>query len=265
MNSQNPILGFFRYWDRIFFYATLLFLAVFFLSFRNDVRQFSGRVEQDTRFLRRVAATPSVIDVVWVARLAHRMTDPQAFVRPPARNLFAVLRDEVPVVAKYPKADADEFSRASKKQGFSLVKIYRQPVKLLFKGYLQLPDGSFSLQINWAGQTDFKEVGETIRGYRIERFEKVVGTKEIQNGLRCDVDNSYVIIHKEPAPPITLNKGTMMSEKELFAKISDGQSGNITVAHVGSKIRDYKVLDITEDEVLLSNTADEKTVLKRAR
>ena len=172
------------------------------------------------------------------------------------------MKEESPL---QPPIEAENLPALSSKGRFSLLKIFRQPVRLLFKGYLQLPDGSYSLQINWAGQTDFKEMGESIRGYRIEKFQKVIDTQEIQGGYTKEVDHSYVIIRKDPNGPVTLTKGNLVSERELFAKLFDAQTNQVITVHVGSEFGLHKVLDITEDEVLLSDPTSQEIRLKRTK
>lgn len=219
--------------------------------------------QEDTRFLLNVGPAPVLIDEAWVDLLIRRTNNSAAFVKLPARDLFSVVKE-----AGFPIAARNEMQglpRPGANDRFSLVKIYRQAVRLLFKGYLQLPDGTYSLQINWAGQTDFKEAGESIRGYKIERFEKVIGMQVIQRGYSREVDNSYVIIRKDPNGPVTLSKGKLVSEKELFAKLFDAQTNTVVMVHVGSELGDHKVLDITEDEVLLSDTKNKEMRLKRVR
>ena len=249
-------------WERVFFYSSLLFLIFLVASFQRDLSRFLQMAQEDTRFLRRAGPLPVVIDEAWVDRLIRRVSHPAAFALSPTRDLFSVVREETqPAV----QIQAQTLSRPSVKARFSLLKIFRQPVRLLFKGYLQLPDGSYSLQINWAGQTDFKQLGESIRGYRIEKFDKVIKTQDTPGGYTREVDHSYVIIRKDPDGPVTLAKGNLVSERELFAKLFDTEANQVVTVHVGSLVGSHKVLDITEDEVLLSDAANKEIQLKRTR
>ncbi len=247
-------------WEKILLGAGLICFLIMVRFFHQEVTALSSQVEEDMRFLQGAGRTPVLIDEKWVDGLIQRLSEGPAFAKASMRDLFSVQKDEAAGVVP-------DTAALSKEGRFTLVKIYREPVRLLFKGYLQLPDGGYSLQINWAGQTTFKKVGETIRGYRIDNFQKVIGTQEIQRGYLRDVDNSFVVIRKEPAPPVTLAKGNLVSEKELFAKLFDTQTSAVISVHVGSQIGAYKVLDITEDQVLLSDQAGAKkeVLLKRSK
>ncbi|MFC2149542.1 hypothetical protein ACFLQ8_02460 [Candidatus Auribacterota bacterium] len=143
-----------------------------------------------------------------------------------------------------------------------LVKIYRQPVKLLFKGYIQLPDGSYSVQINWARKTDFKKVGEKIRGYKIVDFQQRLFEEKSPTGIVKQINKSIVEIRKGENKPIVLEKGKLITEKELFAKLFDKKLFKNVTVHVGSTGDGYKVLDITEDEVILSPPSGDNIHLK---
>ena len=261
MNFWNVLAWVTNRWEKILFYLGLLGLVLFLQALRSDLAGFSHRLLEDTRFLQSAPRAPVVIDAKWVDLLTQRASQRAVPLALPMRDLFSIVQENT---ARPARQDAQALPSPDAGR-VSLVKIYRQAVRLLFKGYLRLPDGSYSLQINWAGQTDFKRLGESIRGYRIEKFQKVIGSEVIQGGYTREADNSYVVIHKESEAPVTLEKGRLVSEKELFAKVFDAQSNVVVTVHVGSALGEYKVLDITEDEVLLSNEANEKTVLKRAR
>lgn len=262
MKSNVIIAWMIGRWERVLFYGSLVFLIFLITSFQKDLSRFAQMVDEDTRFLRRVGPGPVLIDEAWLDLLMRRAQDPSAFVHGPARDIFSVVKDESPMPAP---SQAPTTPIVFSKGRFSLLKIFRQPVRLLFKGYLQLPDGSYSLQINWAGQTDFKQLGESIRGYRIEKFEKVIDTEVIQGGYTKEVDHSYVIIRKDPNGPVTLAKGNLVSERELFAKLFDAQTNQVATVHVGSEAGSHKVLDITEDEILLSDPSNQEIRLKRTK
>jgi hypothetical protein len=134
-----------------------------------------------------------------------------------------------------------------------VLKIYRKSVKVNFFGYIKLPNGSFQIQINWGKRTVFLEPGQKIRGYKITGFFPIIDKKfNPQIGADVNVDASYITIEKPEESPITLYIGKPSFEKELYADIQDLNSKEIYSAHTGSKIRSYKVIDITTSKVIIA-------------
>ncbi len=260
MNLKAMMLWIRDSWDRLLLYAALLALLLLMRGFHADLAGFSRSIQEDTQFLQMPPRFSPLIDETWVNGLIARAQSGDAVAA--TRDLFSLVRQAKPAAQS---AESEEKIPARGAQRFSLVKIYREPVRLLLKGYIQLPDGSYSLQINWAGQTDFRQVGESIRGYAIERFEKVLVPQQVQGNVTQDMDQSYVIIHKKGGEPLRLQKGHLVTEKELFAKIFDHNANQVAVVHVASQIDTYKIVDIKEDEIILSDEAGKQITLTRDR
>jgi len=143
--------------------------------------------------------------------------------------------------------DSNSFPGALK---LRVLNIYRKGILVNFFGYINLPDGSFQMQINWGKRTSFLKVGQSIRGFKIidfsqkneKKFNPQIGAEEAE-------DVSHIQIQKANEPPITLTIGKPSFEKELHATILDQVTGKTHVVHYGSKIKRYKVLDITPTKV----------------
>lgn len=146
-------------------------------------------------------------------------------------------------------ADPNSFPGVVK---LKVLDIYRRGIEVRFFGYIELPDGSHQIQMNWGGKTAFVKTGEAIHGYEIvnfvqessKRFNPRIGDHET-------IDVSHVMIKKADNPPMKLVIGRPSFEKELYARIQDAISGKIYSVHAGSKIKSYKVLDIKTDKVII--------------
>lgn len=133
-----------------------------------------------------------------------------------------------------------------------VMKIYRLGIRVNFFGYIKLPDGSFQMQINWGRHTTFLKEGEEIRGYKIITFTQDSEKKFIpQINAEEVVDTSYIKIQRSNDPPLTLILGKPSFKKELYAAIKDETKGKTYTVHAGSKIKSYKVLDITSSKVII--------------
>lgn len=145
---------------------------------------------------------------------------------------------------------------------FLVQNIYRKPVKLKLMGYISLVDG-ITLQINWGGKTDFKKMGETIRGYKVLDFIKKIIPLETKQGLIKEVDESFAKIQKAGEEAVILEIKKIKIEKELYAKISDSETGKIYEVFVGKGFaKEYKVLDITSKEVIIQDKERQKYTLR---
>lgn len=147
-------------------------------------------------------------------------------------------------------ADSNSFPGAIK---LRIIKIYRRSIQVNFFGYIQLPDESYQVQINWAGRTFFLKVGQKIRGFTISEFTPSIELKyNAAIGAEQQTDSSFIKIQKANESPITLVIGKPSFEKEPYASIKDMITRKIYSVHAGSKIKGYKVLDITSSKVVIS-------------
>ena len=146
--------------------------------------------------------------------------------------------------------DAESLPGALKR--FKIEDIYRKKIKIRFFGYLKLPNGSYRLQINWANKTEFKKVGEKLRGYKIIEFiQKFDETYDPLLGATQKNDISYIKIKKMNESPITLILNQTAFERELFVLMKDKYENKVSELHGGSEISGYEVLDINPSKVIM--------------
>jgi hypothetical protein len=96
-----------------------------------------------------------------------------------------------------------------------------------------------------------------MRGYKFVDFQQRICKEELQTGVVRETNKSIVEIQKEKEKPIILEKGRLVTEKELFAKIYDKKLLRNIVVYVGYAQDGYKILDITEGEVIVSTETGE--------
>ncbi|EKD26052.1 MAG: putative calcium-binding protein [uncultured bacterium] len=134
---------------------------------------------------------------------------------------------------------------------FKLSKTYQKPVQILFMGYIIRTSGNYSVQINWAGKTDFYNVGDEVRGYVIKDFKKsVVEEFDEKTGVAKYIDNSYIICQKKKFPFKTFQKEKIITDNDVFAKIEYKDNLSSKEVYIDYVIEDtvsgktYKVTDI---------------------
>ncbi len=134
---------------------------------------------------------------------------------------------------------------------FVLQKTYQKPIQIQFMGYLLNISGEYTVQINWAGKTDFYKIGDEVRGYVIKDFQKVED-KEFNNrtGVATFTDNSFIICQKKKFPPKKFLKQKLVTDNDVFAKIKFSETKKEQEVYIDSVIEDsfsgkfYKVKDI---------------------
>lgn len=107
-----------------------------------------------------------------------------------------------------------------------VIKIYRKPLSIMFRGYAEPKIGEYDLEINWevtakgTGRTYVEKIGEAVKGYRILEFRKKIRTvnKPKQN-LTIDIDESFVIIKAPLGQKLKLTINKIYTMEELFARI----------------------------------------------
>ncbi|MBN1521254.1 MAG: zinc ribbon domain-containing protein [Candidatus Aureabacteria bacterium] len=148
----------------------------------------------------------------------------------------------------------------TKKFVYEVKKIFRKPVDILFRGYIELAD-KYTLEINWEGRgkTFFAEVGDVIRGYTIQEFKKIIReVSKPEKGVVIDVDESFIILQRKGAQePIKLVKNKVFIEREVNARLQNKETKKEIDVHIGSvfeaiidgKKEEFTVTDITIDQV----------------
>ena len=134
---------------------------------------------------------------------------------------------------------------------FTLLKTYQKPIQIQFMGYLLNISGEYTVQINWAGKTDFYKIGTEVRGYVIKDFQKVED-KEFNNrtGVATFTDNSFIICQKKKFPPKKFLKQKLVTDNDVFAKIQFSETKKEQEIYIDSVIEDassgkfFKVKDI---------------------
>lgn len=201
----------------------------------------------------------SMISRPFYEMLVSKLKEPYVPERIHVRNVFAQYRKEDARIK--PISEITEFKTIPER--LQIIKIYRKPVKLLFKGYIQLADNSYVATINWAGKTDFKKVGEEIRGYRVVDFRKDVTEQKTLWGGSERIDKSIIVLERTTGEKFSLEIGHITLEKEIFAEIRDRKQGYNYDVHIESEILGHKVVDISSKEVIMVTSLGEKVFLKK--
>jgi hypothetical protein len=154
-----------------------------------------------------------------------------------------------------------EDNPATRNFPYIVEKIYKKPVEILFMGYVEEKNGSFTLQINWekGGQTFLVKVGDTIRGYSIESFRKIVRDIKKKGGAVVPEDTSFIVLKKREETLIKLVRNVMLIEREYYATLRlkeassssplEVRSGTKFVFEADEKKEEFEVTDITIDQV----------------
>ena len=177
------------------------------------------------------------------------------------RNIFSQRQDSSMNIQTGRSQKAGEFK--SPVERFCVLKVYKKPVKLLFKGYLQLPDGSYVATINWGGKTDFKKIGEQIRGYQIMNFEKDIGQKETVWGGVEKIDKSVISLTREGGEKIVLQIGRITLGKEIYAEVKDRKDMRSYDVYVGSVFLGNNVLDILPEKTIIETQNGDRVDLQK--
>jgi len=245
-----------QHWEKTLLGVTLLFVMLcvgimtrnlFVLS--NSVNSASGRtIEQSyVKTINREYYDGVVegFNEKYVPAMVHK------------RNIFVRSKVEGPKQL----IPSGEFDLTKIDQRLYVAKIYRKPVKLLFKGYIQMNDGVYVATINWADKTDFKKIGDDIRGYKIVDFNKNVSEEKTMWGGTEKVDKSVITLKKEPDEQFTLEIGKIALEKEIYAEVWDRKEMKSYELYVGSEFLGNKVLDISSAKVIITSSDGEKISL----
>ncbi len=208
-----------------------------------------------------------VIIAVIVLRIAYttynnvedRIKEAATSARPPVASPSEItMYESLLDMAKYPEG-IEEYSLAVRRDPFSehreilppvfepehdfvLKSIERIPLPLMYKGFIELPDRIIG-QINLEGTTRFVEVGSRLDSYRILNIsrEKIIAMDAS--------DKKLEFLLNEP----------IFSDK-LSAVLYDNISEKEFNVDVGTKIEDYKVIEIMPDYVVLQYKNEEKEI-----
>ncbi len=145
-----------------------------------------------------------------------------------------------------------------------VLRTFKKPVELLFKGYLQLGDGTYIATINWGGKTNFKKTGDEIRGYKMVDFKKEVKKEKTAWGGEDEIDLSTITLERAGGERLELQISKITLEKEIFAQVKDLKTGTVYDVHIGSEILNYKVVDIFPGMVIIIDSNNKRTQLQKS-
>lgn len=258
MNSNN----YYR-WNlgRILLGITILIVVFCIGLMINNLYKVSGIVEKAVG-IKELNTTPKPVSHAGYEDLIKSFKEPYVPVNVHRRNIFLQSRQtgQTPPEAIIPSGKYN-FDKLDER--LCVTKIYKKPVKLLFKGYIQLGDGTYVATINWAGKTDFKKVGDEIRGYKMTDFKKNVSEKKTLWGGTEKVDQSIIKLERDTNEKFILEIGKIALEKEIYAEILDRKEMRSYEAYIGGEILENKILDISLDQVIMSDSKGEKITLKK--
>lgn len=134
---------------------------------------------------------------------------------------------------------------------FKVLNTYQKPVQILFMGYMLNVEGQYTVQINWAGKTDFYKIGDEIRGYVLKDFQKVEEKEfDPKTGVTKFKDNSFITCQKKKFPPKKFLKEKLVTDNDVFAKIEVNETLKTQEVFIDYVFEDtasgkiYKVIDI---------------------
>ncbi|MCB1196243.1 hypothetical protein KDK77_08665 [bacterium] len=147
---------------------------------------------------------------------------------------------------------------------FRLLNIYKKPLELLFDGYMQLPDGSFSFVINSGMATHFKRMGETIDGYKIINFKKRLSETN-RMGVELKTDESELYLSDENGELLMLVFHRITTKKELWVTISDLDQNTNLELREGDHFGQFTIQSISEQGIIVTDTENTQFDLKYER
>lgn len=245
-------------WDRVLLIVTIL-LVVFSIGVMiNNLYKTVKRVGLAADKIELKPVTPPVSHIKY-ENLIKGFKESYTPLGVHKRNIFS----QAFAGTDQPAVPESELRFKNIKERLRITKIYKKPVKLLFKGYIQLGDGTYVATINWGGKTDFKKVGDTIRGYKVVDFKKDISERETKWGGTEKVDKSIVTLQRDTGERFNLEIGKITLEKEIYAEIWDRKETRNYDVYVGGEILGNKVLDISPNEVIIITSKEEKIYLKK--
>lgn len=261
IETMNDTLFLNQKFIRIVFAATALFLVLAVSMMILNLHKVEKRLNESSIGSQAVSSAKPISREKY-DRLITGFKEQYSPVSVHKRNVFSQSTDEETVVPQIEiPSPAVDFSDLRNRLIIS--KIYKKPVKLLFKGYIQQADEVYVSTINWAGKTDFKKVGDTIRGYKVVDFQKRVSEQKTLWGGAEKIDQSIVTLERENGERFNLEMGKIALEKEIYAEIWDRKEVKSCEVYVGADILDNKVLDITSSGVIIISPKGEKISLIR--
>jgi hypothetical protein len=135
-----------------------------------------------------------------------------------------------------------------------LARIGSKPFILRFQGDARLPDGSIRYQLNLRNleRTYFTKIGDEVEGFLVAGYEP-------------DATDGATVVLQKNSTTTRLVKGKTIEQHELVAELVFLVDQQVLRARVGESVsvkgREYKIIDIRRDGVLIRDTETGKDTL----
>lgn len=128
-----------------------------------------------------------------------------------------------------------------------LVSVEPTTLPFIYLGYIQTATGTIIGQVNWGDKTYFLKKGDKFKDYKVIEIEKKRLITEGREG-------QLILEFKKPA------KG-----KELVAKLYNELDERTYEMRKGEELNNYKILDITQESVVLLGPDNKEWIIKKER
>jgi hypothetical protein len=182
------------------------------------------------------------------------------------------------------EAGTDPTDPKSIPQPFSIAEISKEPVDILFKGYIvheggdsEKPDTiNWAIEINWGRNTQTKiiQYGGYFHGYKLYPVKKEVErvfNEKLNDWVVTDI--WYLTIQKKGRKEIIARKNTEVREQELYVKFrvnSGNQKGQVTdKLYDGDKFivnsDEFKIQTVSETQVIVWDKNNNLLTIKKGQ
>jgi len=137
--------------------------------------------------------------------------------------------------------DAQAESSATQQQAepetasVELLSVKYIPMPIIYKGFISMPDGTVTAQINFKNATRFAKINDDINGWRV-----------------VSINKKYLIMMDRSKREVIFEYNRETPSEELSATLKDLRNGSAVVVKKGQQLNEFFVTDITEDSVTLS-------------
>ncbi len=144
--------------------------------------------------------------------------------------------DKSPLTITYDRDIFIEKRDIVEKPLFVLRAIEKEEIPIIFKGSIVRGDQVIIAQINWGNKTFFVKPNEMLKQWLIS-----------------EITENFVIIKDAESQPFTLFLNKVTYSEMMVASVLYTKENKIYRVKVGDTIDDYKVLDIKNENVIVSN------------
>jgi hypothetical protein len=130
---------------------------------------------------------------------------------------------------------------------FVLRSIEKEEIPIVFKGSIVRGDEVIIAQINWGNKTYFVKPNEMLKQWLI-----------------AEITENFVIIKDTDSKPFTLFLNRVTYSEIMVASVLYTKENKIYRVKVGDLVDDYKVLDIKNENVIVSNKNSQIIISKDA-